>query len=101
MRVENDLHIGAVADQQGPHVGAVAEFNLHIDNASLLFHIQNVGSHSTYPPVKMPIRKSINSDVGRLPDANIGDINLVDRGADVEATVVDQVDGRRRWDAGR
>ena len=86
---------------QARHFAGFVEYHFDIDGAGLLLHLQHIGRDALHMAGEMLAGEGIQGDARRQAKLELGRIDLVDRGGDIEATVVDQVDGGRCGDAGR
>ena len=99
--VHHHLDIGAVADQQVADVGRAVELDLHFDGARLLLQRQHVGGDAAQLAGEMLAAVGVEADAATHADLELGGVDLVDRRRDVEAGIVDEVDGGQGHDAGR
>jgi hypothetical protein len=102
---QDDFDVGAVADQQLARSvgrpGRLVEIDLDINRARLLFDRRNIGRDAPHLAGQDLPGQGVERDAHRLADLDLRGIDLVHRRLDVEAGIVDQVDGWRRRHAGR
>jgi len=92
--LEQDLDVRAVAREQPPGRGRVAEGDLHFDRSRLFLAFEDVRRDPSDLGSAAALGERVEGHAGRHAGVNRRRIDLIDRGGNEDAAVIQEIDGR-------